>query len=319
MTPVTIIGGFLGAGKTTLVRRVLKEPEGRRLGVLVNDFGALNIDAEVISEILPDVLSLKNGCVCCNINADLIGGVRRLLSSKAPPDHIIIETSGVSQPRRVAETFFSNALKGAVELDGIICLPDCLSFPELSYEETEFAIDQAAVADITVLNKIDVASRKAIDEVRGILCGAQPHMRILEAAHAGIPSEIIFGPKDRRRPDLNARRAAFTASFVTQSHGDTFLAWAWQSDHLLDLAAFRVAVKQFPLSVYRAKGLLSFASVPGERALFQLVGKRSSLDFQTATKSECQNSLVTIARRDSFDPDGMQRMLEDCLAGSGSS
>lgn len=312
MTPVTIIGGFLGAGKTTLVRRLLANPHGRRLGVLVNDFGALNIDAELIGEIRSDVVSLKNGCICCNINADLIGGVRRLLATKMPPDHIIIETSGVSQPRRVAETFFSNGMSDRIIVDSIICLIDCLNFPSLTYEETEFSIEQAAIADIVVLNKVDASSMEAIKSVSKTLRDALPSVRILEAAHVNIPPEIVFGVKHQRRRRLTSLRAVGLVDGEMATHDRTFVSWSWQSDRLLSLAAFREAVGEFPVSIYRAKGFLFFDDAPDEPGLFQLVGKRSSLDFQGRVPSIRRNSLVAIGRRD-FDPARLQAIIDSCL------
>ncbi|MCK1623354.1 GTP-binding protein [Bradyrhizobium sp. 160] len=313
MTPVTIIGGFLGAGKTTLVRRLLANPEGRRLGVLVNDFGALNIDAEIIGEIRPDVVSLKNGCICCNINSDLAGGVRQLLATERPPDQIIIETSGVSQPRRVAETFFSNGVSDRLTVDCILCLIDCLNFPSLTYEETEFAIEQAAVADIVVLNKVDASSRAAIKSISKTLRDALPYVRILEAAHADISPEIVFGVDHQRRRRWSAMRAVGLVDGDMQTHDRTFVSWSWQSNRLLSLAAFREAVGQFPTSIYRAKGALFFDDAPGEPGLFQLVGKRSSLDFQGRLPSIRRNSLVAIGRRDCFDPARMQAIIDSCL------
>ncbi|MET4023271.1 GTP-binding protein [Bradyrhizobium sp. S3.2.12] len=319
MTPVTIIGGFLGSGKTTLVRRLLANPGGRRLGVLVNDFGAVNVDAELISEIRSDVVSLKNGCICCNISGDLAGGVRRLLASKSAPDHIIIETSGVSQPHRVAEAFFSDSLSDTLIVDSIICLIDCLNFPDLTYEETEFAIDQAAVADIVILNKIDTTSMEAVDAVSKTLREALPSMRILEAAHADIPREIMFGLEDKRKARLRAPRAVGLVSGEIQSHHRSFVSWTWQSDRLLGLAAFREAVKQIPLAIYRAKGFLFFDDAPGKPALFQLVGKRSSLDFQALVRSLRRNSLVAIGRRDRFAPAAMQALFDGCVIDESSS
>ncbi len=243
----------------------------------------------------------------------MIGGVRRLLATETRPDHIIIETSGVSQPRRVAETFFSNGVSDRLIVDSIICLIDCLNCQNLTYEETEFAIEQAAVSDIVVLNKVDASSMAAIKCVSKTLRDALPSVRVLEAAHVDIPPEIVFGVEHQRRRRLRAVRAVGLVDGEMQTHDRTFVSWSWQSNRLLSLAAFREAVRQFPVSIYRAKGFLFFDDAPGEPALFQLVGKRSSLDFQGRLTSIRRNSLVAIGRRDCFDPARIQAIIDGCL------
>src|SRR5690242_1398034 len=154
--PVTVLAGFLGAGKTTLLRRILADPRGVRYGVLVNDFGAINIDAELVVEAGADQVSLANGCICCTIRDDLVEAMRRLVALSPPPEHVLIETSGVSRPIAVVDAILDPSLDGRLAIDGVFCLVDAAGFPELDYASTELAIDQASGADVVALNKTDI-------------------------------------------------------------------------------------------------------------------------------------------------------------------
>jgi G3E family GTPase len=323
LTPITIVTGFLGAGKTTLLRRMLTNPGGRRLGVLVNDFGALNVDAELLAEIKSDIVSLKNGCICCTINDDLVGGVTRLIDSEDKPDHIVVETSGVSDPRRVAEAFFAPSLRGRLKIDGVFCLVDCLNFPDLNHVETELAIDQAAVADIAILNKTDLVSEATVESIAETLHDALPAMRLHRTVQSEIPLDVILGG-DRldRTVDLSPLpkhgHHHHDHHHDDHSHEQVFTSCAWSSDRPICLETFRKCIAQLPRGVYRAKGILAFKDAPGERGHFHLVGKRSTLDLVSAATPDCRSALIAIGPQGSFQPDELTSLLDRSIISTSS-
>ena len=191
--PVTILTGFLGSGKTTLLKRILDDPRGVRFGALVNDFGALNIDAALVGG--ADQVSLENGCVCCEIREDLIRAVRQLLDRDPAPEHILIEASGVSQPIPIADALEHPMIADRVEVDGIFCLIDGDGFGDLGFADTELAIEQAAGADIVLLNKTDLATPEALKAVETTFTGALPRVRIVRTAQADLPRDLLVGAR----------------------------------------------------------------------------------------------------------------------------
>jgi G3E family GTPase len=148
--PITIITGFLGSGKTTLLNRILRADLGRRTAVLVNDFGTINIDAQLVVDVDSDTIALANGCICCTIRDDLLRAALQLLERPQPPEYVVIETSGVSDPWAVADTFLLPELRALFRLDGIITVVDAEYVDQQpSYES--LIVDQISAADIVVL------------------------------------------------------------------------------------------------------------------------------------------------------------------------
>ncbi len=166
--PITIITGFLGAGKTTLLNRILNGNHGLKVAVLVNDFGAVNIDSELIVGVEGETVSLSNGCICCTIRDDLLDAVLGLTQRADPPEYMVIETSGVSDPVQVAQTFLMPALRQYVKVDSIITVVDAEQIRDLRGDQNMLAVDQVSAADIVVLNKVDLVTPAQLDEVKAV-------------------------------------------------------------------------------------------------------------------------------------------------------
>ena len=164
--PVTIIGGFLGSGKTSLLNHIINNTRGKRFAVLVNDFGEINIDAKLVVSVEGETISLANGCVCCVIRDDLLKEVIRLFERDPLPEHIVIESSGVARPVSVAETFFNPTVQHLVELQNMITLLDADLVIDDQADYTDLAYAQVAVADLVVINKTDLVSPRQIEVVR---------------------------------------------------------------------------------------------------------------------------------------------------------
>jgi G3E family GTPase len=191
-TPVSVVGGYLGAGKTTLVNHLLRTTQGVRLAILVNDFGSLPIDADLIEARSDDLISIAGGCVCCSFGSDLMGALMTLAERRPPPDHVLIETSGVALPGSVAR---SVALIAAYSMDGVVVLADAETVQARAADRYmgDTIARQLAEADIVVLNKIDLVSATALDDLRGWLGSEAPRARLVEAERGRVPAEVVFG------------------------------------------------------------------------------------------------------------------------------
>ena len=192
--PLTILTGFLGAGKTTLLNRILNGNHGLRVAVLVNDFGAINIDAELVIGVKDDVISLANGCVCCTIRDDLMDTVLQTVSRPEAPEYILLEASGVADPSGIAMTFVDDKLRDRIRLDSIICVVDAdqvFANPEYPAVQ-QLKLRQIAFADMMILNKVDLAGSEQIAKVRAWIDDHFSRLRVVEAIRCDVPLEVLL-------------------------------------------------------------------------------------------------------------------------------
>lgn len=306
--PVTVLCGFLGAGKTTLLKRLLEDPRGVRYGVVVNDFGAINIDAQLVAETSTDQVALSNGCICCSMRDDLAEALQTLLTATPKPDRLLIEASGVSRPLSILDAVAQDKFDGRLTVDATICLVDTDNFRSLDYRATELAIDQAGSSDLLVLNKCDLASEADITATETTLIGPNPAIRHVRTVHADVSRAVLFGP------ELSSSGHHHSASHVCgptcshHSHGDheanhlaDFRTWHWSGGQLLDLNELRSTLSQLPGWLLRAKGIFR-VDVEGteKRAVFQLVGKRQTLALEDGP-APIESQIVFIGATGSFE------------------
>lgn len=304
VVPITIIAGFLGAGKTSLLTHILQSNHGKQMAVLVNDFGTLNVDAELIVKVEGETVSLTNGCICCTIRDDLMTEVLNLLAKEAPPEHIIIETSGVSDPALVAHTFQMQAMQGVVEVETIISVVDADQAMSLKGEFLDLAIRQIQVADLLVLNKIDLASASKKTALKTFIREKAPNARILEAIMGRVSINLIL---NEARFDPNQLPEN------TKSHHLEFETWTYTSDEQFTFMAIRKALEKLPKSIYRAKGFLQLEAAPEDQGIFQMTGGRAWLRMGTPWESATRSTrLVLIGEKGKVDPLAINGHLDDC-------
>ena len=317
-TPVTVVCGFLGAGKTTLLNRLLAEPMGRRLAVLVNDFGAINIDAELVESVDETGIALTNGCICCSIRDDLVLALLQLRQNRPDVDHVIIEASGISDPVGIAEALFQPEVSPQVRVDSLVTVADAAAYREMEFHDAELVLQQARIADLVLLNKCDIAAPESRQLLERDIADMAPAARIYPTAQAEIPAAILFEPRT-----LTAGLAAL------QDHGHThddrahdhvtdalphgFSMRAWQITGPLQLEAFTNFVRDLPHGIYRAKGILNFAHLPAYRTIFHLVGKRSSLEGDRRWREQPASRLVLIGRIETGEWERIDRALQACI------
>ncbi len=210
--PVTIVAGFLGAGKTTLLNHILSAEHGRRIGVLVNDFGSINVDAELIHEVEEGMMTLANGCVCCSIRTDLIRAVLQLAERDDPPEHILIESSGVADPAGVYEAFLQQEIRNSVLVDGVITVVDAEHVLGLPDAEAKLARTQVAGGDLIVLNKTDLVDADTLSNVKKWIREVKPKVQIFNATFGRIPMEVLLGVEHSHESSPDDQSSSRTSS-----------------------------------------------------------------------------------------------------------
>jgi G3E family GTPase len=311
--PLTILTGFLGAGKTTLLNRILQSDHGLRVAVLVNDFGSVNVDADLVVGVASDVISLANGCICCTIRDDLVATVLETLDRPERPEYVVLEASGVAEPSGIMVTFAQPGLRDRLRLDIVVCVVDAeqvFAVPELM----ELKLWQVGCADLIILNKVDLVDRAQLDRVRAWLDEHLWRYRLVEASHCDVPLEILLsvGQYDAARVDLGAAGSHEHSS--ANDHAQAFSTWTYETDRPLRLVALKAAAAKLPVTVYRAKGVVYAADAPERRAVLQVVGKRVDLTLHDAWDARTPHTqIAAIGARGGVDPRTLQETFDACI------
>jgi len=310
--PIVTIGGFLGAGKTTLVNQVLSSADGRRIVVFVNDFGAINIDHSLVETVEEDRISLKNGCVCCSLNDDLVASVADFTRAPSPPDMILIEASGVADPRALDASLAALEAAGLARLDTRLYVLDASTFDALGYDLAEEVIDHAAASDLVLVNKTDLANAEQIGAVTRTLNEAAPFSRVIETAQAAIGWSILL--------DTDSTRSAERPSATKQigDHARKYDQWSCEVDAAIDRLRFEDFAATLPETCLRAKGVLRFSDEPGSAYLFNLVGYRATLERSKRTSGSFRSQIVAIGEKGPFDGSRLERAFSWTVAAPGS-
>ncbi len=297
--PVTLIAGFLGAGKTTLLRRILTGGHGLRMAVLVNDFGALNIDARLVADVAEDMVALANGCLCCTVANGLSATLRRMGARVPRPEHLLIECSGVAEPDRVAASLGHPAIRAAFRLDCVVTLVDLATDPPEVMRD--LAESQIAAADIVILNKTDLAAAGAAQAFRRD--HLFPDSRVLEAVQADVPLPLLLESAFHDRVLTTALSATADAPVLFDSV-------AWSSGEVVSLDRLRRAIAALPPEVFRAKGVFRVDALTDELVVLHLVGGR--IDWSRRPAASDRSEMVLIGPRGSLPVDALRAALDDC-------
>ena len=332
--PITIISGFLGSGKTTLLNHILTNQQGIKTAVLVNEFGEIGIDNELIIKTEEEMIELSNGCICCSINGELVEAIEKLINVNKNLDYIIIETTGLADPLPVAMTLLGSDLRDQTRLDSIITLIDAENFNDVALESS-IGRSQVIYGDILLLNKCDLVTNKNIEETIDKLKEIKNDVRILKSINGNIPLNLLLSVGLFETDLINQKESVHDHSHGhghdhshghghghDHSHGhghahseednriEDFLSVSFQTKEPFSLRKFQYFLdNQLKSDVFRAKGILWF-SESERRHVFHLAGKRISIE-DSEWGEERNNQLVFIGKE--LDKEKILSQLNACI------
>ena len=337
--PVTVITGFLGAGKTTLIRHLMQNPQGKRLAVVVNEFGDVGVDGDILKSCaIPDcpaenIIELANGCICCTVADDFIPTIEALMALTPRPDHILIETSGLALPKPLLKAFEWPAIRSRITVDGVIALADAEAVaagrfaPNIAAVDAQRAADssidhetplsevfedQISCADIILLTKPDLAGPEGVAAARALIAAEAPRpLPVVEVAEGAVDPRVILGLGAAAEDDLDARPSHHDTAH-DHDHDDfesIVVALPEQPDAKTLAAKIEALAKQ--QNILRVKG---YAAVTGKpmRLLVQAVGARVRTQFDRPWGSDeiRQGKVVIIAEHDNINIEAIRTALD---------
>ncbi|MET4043287.1 GTP-binding protein [Bradyrhizobium sp. RT6a] len=304
--PILLVTGFLGAGKTTVVNHLLAHAEGRRIAAVVNDFGVINIDAELIAGASDGVVSLANGCICCSLEGDLLRTLSTLLRRDPKPEYIVIETSGVADPADIVRNLMDPVILREAPLETVLCVMDAATAPAALDDALHRS--QLRVADIVALSKLDLAEEGAGGRMREAIRAQRVPAVVVDAQHGEIPSALLFPATVDRAP---ARREPGPKRPAEQR----FETLNWTSDHRISLARLQQAIGKLAPKLARAKGLFETVEQPGRQMVFQFAAGRATLvPGEVATPGVPRARIVFIAELGVLSKAELDAIMETCVA-----
>jgi G3E family GTPase len=302
--PFVAICGFLGAGKTTLLTRLLSEPHGRRIAVLVNDFGAINIDAELIRARSADTIDLTNGCACCSIADELVQRLSEITNRPELPDVIVLEASGLADPRGVIQIALANPV---LRLEGVIAVVDGEALLDQAADPAcrSLLLAQLSSADLILLNKTDLIDPTQQETARHWLGREVPGARVLACVRGEVPVEILLGI-ETRGPDI--------CPLARPDAAGEFESWSLSLDGQLARPGFEAFMDEISGDLLRAKGLLRMADDPSHITLYQRTARRWSYSRHAPSDGAAPPSrLVLIGRAGALEAVALAKRFRDCL------
>jgi G3E family GTPase len=317
--PVVILTGFLGSGKTTLLNHLLDHARGQRLGIVLNDFGQIAIDARLVRSRDNDVVELANGCVCCTVRDDVLPALARLLDRAPMPQAVVVETSGLADPAPLAERLLDPRIQAVVRLDAVVTVVDAANV-DRALDHAESAYSQITSADLLILNKVDLVAPAVVAQVERGLRQLNATARVVRAVRAQVePALLLDWPEGQgvKGPAGVGGAAASGADAGPPAHAPRhtrFHAVTVQLTRPLDLPRLGQFLDGLPPTVFRAKGVLHLAGVPCRVVLHLVAGRWTMIAGAPWASEEVRTTEVVFIGLDLGDAErsDLRRALEAC-------
>lgn len=336
--PVTVVTGFLGSGKTTLISRLMQNPGGKRLAIVVNEFGDVGVDGEILKGCaIPDcpaenIVELANGCICCTVADDFIPTIEALMALEPRPDHIVIETSGLALPKPLLKAFDWPDIRSKITVDGVIALADAEAVADGRFAPNVAAVDaqrradesidhetplsevfedQISCADIVLLTKPDLAGPEGLAKAKAVIEAEAPRsLPIIEVAEGVADPRVILGLEAAAEDDIDARPSHHDGEHDHEH--DDFDSVVIDIPEVADPAEIAARIEDLAVrrKILRVKGYAAVAGKP-MRLLLQAVGARVRHQYDRPWKPEegRRGRLVVIAEHDDIDAAAIQGIL----------
>ena len=280
--PVTVLTGYLGAGKTTLLNRILSENHGKKFAVVINEFGELGVDNDLVVDADEEVFEMNNGCICCTVRGDLIRIIGGLVKRKGDLDGIIVETTGLADPAPVAQTFFVDEdVKARTRLEAIVTVVDAKNLPARLADSKE-AEEQIAFADIVLLNKMDLVSPEEAAEVERRIRAINPQVEIRRSTKSDVPIEAVLGRDAFNLARILEREPEFLSGEDEHEHDSEVQSLSFEVSRPIDPEKFNAWISgllaQKGQDLLRTKGILHYRG-DDRRFAFQAVHMMADGDF----------------------------------------
>lgn len=268
--PIILIGGYLGSGKTTYLNRLLSEANGRKLAILVNDFGAINIDASLVEGSVDDVVALQNGCICCSMAMGMQSAIIKVLKRDEKPEAIVIEASGVANPGEVAKILSDEAMRPYAALELVISMLDCKNIATYKPKELMLIREQLRYSGIVMLTKLEQSSEEDIAEARKLIQDTNSGTVVIDDYQKILNLDLLLGTK-QSVIGLDLNEALDTKA------NDLFTSWSYSTNESMSEAEFQKVLNDLPPETVRGKGFLYLKDYPAVRFEFQMVGKSAQV------------------------------------------
>src|SRR3954462_10775512 len=307
--PVTVLTGYLGAGKTTLLNRILTEPHGKKYAVIVNEFGEIGIDNDLVVNADEEVFEMNNGCICCTVRGDLIRILDGLMKRKGKFDAVIVETTGLADPAPVAQTFFMDQdVSDAARLDAVVTVADAKWLSDRLRDAPE-AKNQIAFADVIILNKIDLVSPEELDAVEGRIRAINPYATLHRTKNSPLPIAEVLGRNAFDLDRIIELEPNFLEAGHHHHHDEDMQSVALNIDGEVDPEKFMPWISDLTQregpNILRCKGIVAFPNEP-KRFVFQGVHMILDGDLQGTWKDgETRQSRVVFIGRN-LDEDAIR-------------
>ncbi len=310
MIPVTILTGFLGAGKTTILNQIIAGQPDKKFGLIINEFGEEGIDGQLVESSGEEMVEMSNGCVCCVVRKDLQDAARKLVDSDRV-DYIIIETSGLAEPIPVAQTFAEDTLDGKVQMDAIVCIVDCANY-KLGTENYAVGMEQLVAADIVVINKINSESEQNLPALRDLIKKVNSFAAVIEN-RGDLKTDLLI-----QSDKWTVEKLVETSANEHHHEHDDVDEYIFSTKQPLNAQKLSDWLEHdFPQNVVRCKGFLKLEIFPGQFGTFlcQIVGAtRQLVPFVPKTDNFDSETSRLVFIGKGLDRQEIREKMEGCIA-----